>query len=294
MVNDGAVGWQGNGFASGGPALNLQSSVLALVPHFRCEQWLPDGLDSLVRQTRPPQGIVVVDDASGEPPVEIVARFPQVTLLTATENVGPYRLIQQVIDSTNYDAYMFQDADDWSMPERLELLLREAEQSGAEMVGCQGHRLISVEGEVVALTFPLDVNAALSVNPTRHALMHPSSVVSRGLVLRAGGYAGLRYGGDTEFEHRAVHVGRLVNVPEFAYVVRNRLHSLTSSLDTGLESPERLALREREFERARERASLVAAGMPPALDPLEAADPVMLSHLVGPRLAGSGGGAWPS
>ena len=50
-------------------------------------------------------------------------RHPGVTLLHAAENVGPYRLVQQVIDDTDYDAYLFQDADDWSAPDRLEQLL---------------------------------------------------------------------------------------------------------------------------------------------------------------------------
>ena len=46
--------------------------MLALIPHFKCEQWLDDVLASLRAQTRPLDGIVVIDDASGEPPIEIV------------------------------------------------------------------------------------------------------------------------------------------------------------------------------------------------------------------------------
>ena len=42
--------------------------VLALIPHFGCEEWLDDALESLARQTRPLDGIVVIDDASDDPP----------------------------------------------------------------------------------------------------------------------------------------------------------------------------------------------------------------------------------
>ena len=275
--------------------LSLSSTVLAIVPHFRCEPWLVDCLDSLVRQSHPLDGIVVIDDASGEPPVEIVKQFRQVTLLTSTENSGPYRLSQEVIEATSYDAYFFQDADDWSMPLRLELLLREASRSGAEMAGCQGHRFIGIEGEVVPLTFPLDVNAALAVNPGRHAIMHPSTIVSRELIDRAGGYAkGLRFGGDTEFEHRATHVGRIVNIPQFAYVVRNRQNSLTSSPDTGLDSPLRKEQRRVEAERAIANAAQVAAGESPDLRPLATAPPLPLEYVLGPRLKGRNGVEWPA
>src|SRR5829696_8105989 len=52
--------------------INRRSSVLAIVPHYKCEAWLGDCLDSLVKQTHPLDGIAVVDDGSGEPPIDIV------------------------------------------------------------------------------------------------------------------------------------------------------------------------------------------------------------------------------
>src|SRR5262249_42072276 len=104
-VPRGRVAKPGTGRRRLGPG----STVLALIPHFKCEQWLDDCLASLRAQTRPLDGIVVIDDASGDPPIEIVERHPGVTLLHAAENVGPYRLIQQVMDDTDYDAYLFQD-----------------------------------------------------------------------------------------------------------------------------------------------------------------------------------------
>ncbi|MEA2596989.1 MAG: hypothetical protein QOF01_3458 [Thermomicrobiales bacterium] len=275
--------------------LGRRSSVLAIVPHYKCEAWLGDCIDSLVRQTHPLDGIVVVDDGSGAPPAEIVRSFPQVTLFASAENVGPYRISQEVIVRTAYDAYLFQDADDWSLPTRLALLLAEAERTGAEIVGCQAHRLISEEGEVVPLTYPRDVNAALERAPTGHAVIHPSSIVARDLVMRIGGYAtGLKFGADTEFEQRAVHVARMVNISQFAYVVRNRANSLTSSPETGLRSAERLAQGQIRTERARENAARVATGSQPDLTPLSIAGPLPLTYILGPRLQSADGGTWPA
>jgi hypothetical protein len=277
-----------------GRGIGCGSSVLAIVPHFKCENWLAGSLESLLRQTHPLDGIVVVDDGSAVPPAEIVGRYPKITLLAVAENGGPYRLFQEVIMHTDYDAYLFQDADDWSAPNRLALLLAEADRSGAEMVGCQSYRVLCGEGEVVPTTFPRDVNAAHEVRPTKHAVMHPSCVISRDLVVRAGGYAtGLRYGGDTEFEHRATHVGRIVNIPQFAYVVRKRPESLTSSPETGLDSAGRLAGRRVEFEKARANVARVAKGGSPDLTPQAMAEPPQINHLLGPRLRRFGGGEWP-
>ena len=142
--------------------LTKESSVLALIPHFRCEEWLDDCLQSLLDQTRLLDGIVVIDDASDDPPLDIVERYPGVTLLHAERNVGPYRLIQQVMEDTHYDAYLFQDADDWSAPDRLELLLDGAERTGAELIGTQELRVFCDEPEAVPIEWPLDVNACFA------------------------------------------------------------------------------------------------------------------------------------
>jgi hypothetical protein len=275
--------------------LNRFSSVLAIVPHYECHAWLGDALESLVRSTRRLDGIVVIDDGSAHLPIEIANAFPQVTLLRAPENVGPYRISQEVITQTGYDAYLFQDADDWSAPNRLELLLEEASRTGAELIGCQAYRVLCDRGDVVPVTYPLDVNAALVEWPTWYALLHPTSLVSRDLVMRIGGYAtGLRFGGDLEFLHRAAHAARTVNIPQFAYYKRIRSGALTARHDTGLGTPAREALRQRENERARSNAAMVAEGKRPDLRPMALADPIPLTYVMGPKLRSITGQEWPA
>lgn len=270
--------------------LNHASSVLAVVPHHGCEAWLGDAIESLVVQTRPLEGIVVVDDAEGDAPTGIVGEFPQVTLLkvVARSNVGPYRISQQVIKETAYDGYLWQDADDWSMPERLERLLGAAERTGAELVGSQELRVLCGLGDAVPFTYPLDVNAALDKEPTSFPLLHPTSIVSRDLMERVGGFAtGLRFSGDSEFLRRAMHAARGVNVPDFCYARRIRAGSLTTAPGTGLRSPQRIVLMATLHARARANAELVALGQEPVLEPLTVAPPVRVAHLQGPPLRAS-------
>ena len=171
---------------------------------------------------------MVVDDASPAPPRDIVAGFPTVTLLRARENGGPYRLVQTVIDGTDFDAYMLQDADDWSTDDRLALQLAEAERTGAGLVGAQELR-VDEAGSVAAVCYPLDAGRLLAAKPDCHVL-HPTSLVSRDLVRRIGGYAaGLRFGADLEFQLRAHHAARIVNVTSFCYFRRRRAGSLWTS-----------------------------------------------------------------
>ncbi|MCI0582294.1 MAG: glycosyltransferase, partial [Chloroflexi bacterium] len=126
--------------------------MLAFVPHFNGHRWLEQCLESLARQSRPPDAIVVVDDHSASSPAQIVGRFDGVTFLRASTNVGPYRLLQQIVRDTDCDAYLLQDADDWSACDRLSLLLGAAEASGAEVVGCQELRVMDDDARLLPVS----------------------------------------------------------------------------------------------------------------------------------------------
>ncbi|HLP48152.1 MAG TPA: glycosyltransferase family 2 protein [Candidatus Kapabacteria bacterium] len=264
------------------PALNSHSRIMAIVPHYKCEEWLFQCLESLVNQTHPLDAIVVVDDDSPAPPVDIVKQFPRVTLFKTMQNVGPYRIIQQVIDQFDYDAYLFQDADDWSTIDRLEILLKEAERTGAELIGSQEMQIICNSGCVDRLQpvyYPLDVNRALMEKPS-HALLHPTSLVSRNLVKRIGGFAtGLKFGGDSEFILRATYMGRIVNTPAFCYFRRKRPGALTSAASTGIGSPARQELILFLINRAWENITRRNAGSPLLLEPMKLHPPVTLKLL---------------
>ncbi len=265
--------------------LTRRSAVCALVPHRDAGDWLSGAIESLLTQTRPPDAIVVIDDASVTPPRAVATSYPEVTLLRSPANVGPYRLVQTVVEQTDFDAYLFQDADDVSHPERLATLLEAAETDEAGMVGSQETELDVAGPEVRTRTYPWDVNAALDRNPIAFALLHPSSLVARDVIMRAGGYpGGLRFSGDVEFLRRAMHVAKGVNVAQFCYLRRIRAGSLTTSASTGMQSPQRIVLMATLHARARANAELVARGIPPVLEPLSVAPPVRLTHLVGPPL----------
>jgi hypothetical protein len=264
------------------PKIHSESKVLAIVPYFQCRPWLEQCLSSLVSQTRPLEGIVVVDDNTGDPPLDIVEKFKQVALWRSRENVGPYRLIQSVMEATKYDAYLFQDADDWSSIDRLERLLAEGEGTGAELIGTQ--ELMYLSENLFPNAYPLDGNLALQES-YGYALLHPSSLVSRDLVVRTGGYAtGLRFSGDLEFQLRARHTGKIVNLDRFCYFRRIREGSLITSTETGLASPARRDLDSRIRKREKENAERMAQGHAPLLEPLYSAGTIPLEHITGRAL----------
>ncbi len=266
----------------GPPKLSPKSRVLALVPHFNCEQWLGQALDSLLGQTRPPNAIAVLDDASTNGPLEIIRQYPTVTLLRSPENVGPYRLLQTVMDQTDFDAYMFQDADDWSSLDRLEELLNEAERTGAEWIGTQ--ELMYFEDIIHACRYPLDLNSTPQAS-IRHPFCYPGSVISRDFLMRLGGFAsGLHFSGDFELLTRAVWAGKVVNMDRYTYFRRIRKNSLITSESTGLSSPARKEVDTLIETRKAENLAKVMKSGTPNLEPLKTAGHVAFEHLAGPKL----------
>ena len=262
--------------------LSFQSRILALVPYYNCEEWLEQCLDSLVNQTHAPQAVAVLDDASAKPPLEIVKRFPKVTLLRSSENAGPYRLLQSAVERTEFDGYLFQDADDWSSRDRLEKLLEEAERTDAEWIGTQ--ELMILENSIYAIRYPLKLNS-LRQTPLSHPFCYPSSLISKKFLTRLGGFAsGLRFGGDLELINRALWTDKVRNLDRYCYFRRIRKDSLTTSETTGLGSPARREIGSQIAARKEENKILVSKGSAPNMEPLTIAKPVVFERLTGPML----------
>ena len=270
--------------ASLASTLSKQSSILAIVPHRDCNRWLETALLSLIRQTRPLETIAVIDDGSVEFPDQICRKYPQVTLLSSPGGVGPYQIVQSLVEATDFDAYLFQDADDWSEPERAERLLAAAIEYGAEIVGCQELRVDMLTEKFHPILYPLDVQSALSLAPG-HGLLHPSSLVSRFAVESVGGFSnGLLFGGDTEFILRAFQQVRVINLPYFGYFRRKRHGSLTTSVTTGLDSPQRLNLLHEIKARAQIHQNCHQHNQPVDLQPFSRIPTVTLQHCCGPKI----------
>ncbi|WP_069789361.1 glycosyltransferase family 2 protein [Cyanobacterium sp. IPPAS B-1200] len=217
----------------------LPKKIMAIIPHHNCNQWLDYCLFSLINQSYKLTDIVVIDDKSTDVPINICSNYPEVTLLKSNKKVGPYQIIQSVINDSNYDYYLFQDADDWSMVDRLRISIELMDKMGADMVGTQEYRVDDINHIVNPVAYPLNVNGALQEKPG-HPLLHPTSLIKRSAFLRVNGFANaLLYGADTEFLLRSHFHLKIYNSPEFGYFRRKRNNSLTTSPITGLGTPHR-------------------------------------------------------
>ena len=185
---------------------------------------LPEAIDSILAQTVRELELIIVDDGSTDRTSELVraaqAADPRVRYLPLP-HMGIARSLNEGLRAAGSDVVAFQDADDWSLPERLErqlaLLARRPE---VLAVGC---RMQEVDAQRRRLQ-PRTAFAAGEINGvlTRfNPIPGSCAMVRRGAVLAAGGFdARYRYAADYDLWLRLAERGVVMTLDETLAVRR--------------------------------------------------------------------------
>lgn len=180
-------------------------SVTIVMPVWSPSASLLTAVRSVLAQTWRDLEVILVDDASpaGFETVfaEAVALDPRVTYVRMPVNGGAYRARNHGVSLAQGDFVGFQDADDWSHPQRIE----------RQMAVLQGSSSV-----VATVSKAIRVHADLRVTKTGSLPFEknaPSLLFRRQLVLdRLGRYDDMRKAADTEFIERLAAVFGLENV----------------------------------------------------------------------------------
>jgi glycosyltransferase involved in cell wall biosynthesis len=101
----------------------LRFSVI--IPAYNSERYIAQAIESCLNQTYPPHEIIVVDDASADGTVTVAESFPApVRIIRLPENMGAAVARIRGVQASTGDWIAFLDADDWYLPEKLELQRR--------------------------------------------------------------------------------------------------------------------------------------------------------------------------
>ena len=119
----------------------MKLSIIVPVYNMAAQDKLVWCLDSLVNQTIPDYEIIAVDDCSTDNSLEILRAYEE-------KYQGKFKVIASPVNKKQGGAKNlgleaaagewigFIDSDDWVTPDYYEKLLRRAEETGADMVGC--------------------------------------------------------------------------------------------------------------------------------------------------------------
>ncbi len=112
--------------------------ISVIVPVYNVEPYLRKCLDSVINQTYKDMEILIVDDGSTDGSGDICDEYKADKRVRVfhTENRGLSCARNVGLDNAKGDWIGFVDSDDWIEPEMYELLIKGAEETGADIVEC--------------------------------------------------------------------------------------------------------------------------------------------------------------
>lgn len=162
----------------------MRLSVIVPVYNMAAEGKLNYCMDSLVSQTIDDYEIIAVDDASTDASLEVLreyeGKYPdRVKVITYPENKRQGGAKNEGMKTAVGDWIGFIDSDDWVTPDYYEKLLRKAEETGADLVGCDYSLVTEHTFDVgmVVQNNSQDQTGILDVEKHRKLLLHPGSMV---------------------------------------------------------------------------------------------------------------------
>ncbi len=162
----------------------MKLSIIVPVYNMAGEGKLNHCMDSLVAQTIEDYEVIAVDDASTDRSLEVLReyerRYPEkVRVLTYKENKRQGGAKNVGLKAAVGEWVGFVDSDDWVTPDYYEKLLRKAQETGADLVGCD-YSLVdhyTMEVGTVVRNNSLDQTGVLTGKKRRLLLMRPGSMV---------------------------------------------------------------------------------------------------------------------
>ena len=226
--------------------------VMACIPYYRCQQYIRRAVESLLAQTYPELTVVVVNDGDTlTPPWAPLNHIddPRLVRFDLPVNRGPYFANALVLHATEAPYFLVQDADDWSEPERVALLLKKAlREKSSFVLSSQNER--NENDEIIGMRWAASDELNKSGFAFKHSLSaefrnnagHHGLFRSKDLLNLGGYYGGFKINYDVFLTNLVLMTGKISHVdrPLYNYFVRRE--SLSRGREFGFRSAERAAV----------------------------------------------------
>ncbi|QMU78228.1 glycosyltransferase family 2 protein [Streptacidiphilus sp. PB12-B1b] len=226
-------------------------TVLVPVAYYGCPDYLRRAVDSVLGQSYPNVRVVVVNDADPQAPWPLLADIddPRLWRVEFTRNSGAYFAISAVLLAARADYLLIQDADDWSEPGRVRVLLDALRRSGRGMAA-SAQKVHYADGRHYRDGSPRGTHIENSATRLHRAATEEyympcnhHGLFRTDYLRRLGGYyGGFRYSYDGLIMAASHALGEITYVEESLYNRLRRPFSLTTRPETANGSPARNAI----------------------------------------------------
>ena len=206
--------------------------ISVVIPTYNSRHFVGRAITSSLGQTLPPAEIIVIDDGSTDGTREFIQKeFGDRVVYLYQDNQGEGAARNAGIQASSGEWLSFLDADDWWVPEKLELQMAQIEKyPTASMVAC-GASYCSLDGEEMSqIHLPKPFTArTIREGLKLHSIFPVSTLVRREVFDRVGGFAeGLPLGADREMWARVAAQYEVVGVDEPLLKITDHPASMSS------------------------------------------------------------------
>ena len=206
------------------------------MPAYNCEKYIQKAIDSILNQSYTNLELLICDDASRDKTRIIIDKYSdsRIHVFYNEKNLGYLKTWNKLLKHTQGDYITFQDADDWSAPNRLELLLQAF--SVKPQTGAIGSNFAQVgENDQIIFTsnFTLDPDEIFCRMPDKFELVGSALMVKKEVIEQIGVYHEIfdRMGAeDYYWTYLIAEKFGLKNISEILYYYRKNPNSVAGNL----------------------------------------------------------------
>ena len=200
---------------------------------YNAEKYIAAAIHSMLDQTMTDFEFIIVDDGSTDRTKEIITTFddPRIKFYSL-EHVGRARALNYAVGKTQSPYIAFMDADDISVPERIEKQYHFLQQNQNIGIISNWYQLIDTTGKQLNIIRKLpECHAQIENEMTIHCSMcFPSTMTSRKLLNQIGGFnADLQSAVDYDLFLRLLPITKLYNIQEMLFQHRILSSSISAS-----------------------------------------------------------------
>lgn len=225
---------------------NTTPLVSIIIPCYNVSGYVEKAVTSILSQSYTNLEIFIIDDASTDDTLQKINSFKdaRITVIAFKENTQKVGAVNEVLKKVSGDFIAFQDADDWSEPERIMLQVKEFQKDPELGICFTNYRYV---GKKIFLSEKISIsneelrNEFLNYNVKRESGNFPTicgtMMISKQALDKTIGYhtffAG-RVGEDIHWIYRILKDFKGITIDERLYNYRIRTGSLTQIQGLGI------------------------------------------------------------
>ncbi len=214
--------------------------ISVIMPAYNAEKYIRQAIDSILNQTYSHIELLIADDASKDRTKSIIDSYTDKRIKTFhnEKNLGYLQTCNKLFGKAEGEFMAFQDADDLSTPDRLEVQLKVLNaNSSLGAVGCNQTAIDTENNEMFSSHYPLTHEDILKKIPDYFAVIPNSYLFTREVYNKIGGYHEFfnRMGAeDYYWTYLIMEKFRLENIQKPMYLYRYNPNSITGDRSDNL------------------------------------------------------------